>query len=149
MESRELNLRIGLCDRQTYPLIAREDARQDAIDELLLTILDKRRTPNSKASDQVPHQTAGASPGQLVCEEHLVEQIPFLHRHALDGILDQVSRVLHAQKASQVAPFSHLFVDLIRDLFGLIPFGYVGVDLAFDPFSNLGSQSGMCFVVVG
>ena len=77
-----------------------------------------------------------------------MEQVPFLSRHALDRILDQVFWVFHTKEACKVAPFAHLFVDRIGDFLALIPFCHVWFDLGFDPFSDLRTESSVCLVVV-
>ena len=77
-----------------------------------------------------------------------MEEVPFLGRHALDRVLDQVLGVFDAKQAAQVASLTHLLVNAVWNLLGLIPFGNIWFDLGLNPFSDFGTESCVRFVVV-
>lgn len=141
--------RIRLSDGQADALVTVQDAGQDPVLEGLLAELDQRRAANAEAADDVPDETTGAGARQLVCDEHLVEEIPLLWRHRFDLVLSVVALERCPEQASQVAPTTHLLVDLGRDLLLLVPLGDVGLDLVLDPFANLGSEGGVGLVEEG
>ena len=139
---------VGLRDGQADALVAVEDTRQDAVDERLLAELDEGRAADAEAADDVPDETARAGAGQLVRQEHLVEEIPLLGGDRLDGVRDVVALVLGAEQAGQVAALAHLLVDLGGNLLLLVPLGHVGVDGGLDPLADLGTEGGVSLVVV-
>ena len=59
-----------------------------------------------------------------------------------------LNRVLDAQQAGEVAAAAGLEEDLAGNLLLLVPFCDVRLDLGFNPFANLGSESGVRFVEV-
>lgn len=145
---RDVGARIGFSDGQADALITIEDAGQDAVLQTLLSELDQWRASDAEATDDVPDETARATSGQLISDEHLVEQVPLLWRHGLDGVVHIIFLVCCAKQTSQVAALAHLLVNLLGDLFFLVPLGNVGLDLILDPLADLGTDGGVRFVEV-
>lgn len=140
---------IGFSDGEADALVSVQDAGHDAVLELLGAKLDDGGAADAEATDDVPHEAAGSGARQLVGDDHLVEQIPLLGGHRLDALGRVVGRVLDAEQTGQVAPAAHLLVDLLGNLLGLVPLGDIGLDLAIDPFTDLGAKGGMSLVEVG
>ncbi|KAI6756405.1 hypothetical protein HG530_012141 [Fusarium avenaceum] len=138
---------IGLSDGQADTLLAAQNTGHDAVLELLLTKLDKRWAANSETTDDVPHETTGSSAGQLVGDDHLVEKIPLISRDRLNTSLRRVlSWELDTEETSKVTTTTHLFVDLLRNLLGLVPVGNMRLDVVLDPFADLSAEGSMRFI---
>lgn len=144
----DITARIGLGNSQANTLVTSQNAGQDTVNELLLAKLDQGRATNAVTTDQVPDQTTATSTRQLVGQQHLVEQIPALRRHRLDPVWGVLLGVLDTQQTGQVAALTHLLVDLVGDILGLIPLGDVGLDLGVDPFADFLTESGVRVVEV-
>jgi hypothetical protein len=56
--------------------------------------------------------------------------------------------VLDTQQTGQVAALTHLLIDLVGDILGLIPLGDVGLDLGVDPFADFLAECGVRVVEV-
>lgn len=139
---------IGLSDSQTDALVTGQNAGQNAVDKGLLAELHERWATNTEATDQVPDQATAASAGQLIGEQHLMEEIPVLWSHGLDTVGSVLLLVLATQKTSQVATLTHLLVDVGRDLLSLIPLMDIRLDLALNPLTDLLAESSVCLVEV-
>lgn len=140
---------IGLGDGQADALVTIEDARQNAVDQRLLTKLDERRASNTETTDDVPDETTRGGAGKLIGQEHLVEEIPVVGVYGGDGVLGVLGRVVDTQQTSQVTALTHLLVDRGVDLLLLIPLGNVGLDVVGHPLADLGTESGVRLVEVG
>src|SRR6186997_3299357 len=101
-------------DGKADALVAAKNLRNDTLNNRLLAKLDKRWAANTETSDEIPHKTSAASTGDLVSEQHLVEQIPLLWRNALDPMFREMFRELDTQHTGEVASLRHLFVDSLR-----------------------------------
>ena len=146
----DITASIGLGDSQTDTLVTTQDTRDDTVDELFLAVLDKRRSTDAEAADHIPHEPAGSATGQLVGQEHLVEQIPLLWIDTLDHAVAKVGRVwVHADETGEVAALTHGLVDAVGHLLGLVPLGDIGHDLVIHPLADLGAKSGVALVEVG
>lgn len=140
---------IGLGDGQADALVTAEDAGAEALLEGLGAKLEERRAADAEASNQVPDEAAGACPGQLVGDNHLVEEIPLLGGHGLYARGHDVGRVLDAQQTGQVASAAHLLVNLLGNALRLIPLGDVRLNVGLDPLAQLSAQGGVGLVEVG
>ena len=68
-----------------------------------------------------------------------MKQIPFLGGNALDGVLAEVFReIVQSHQTGEVAALAHLFVYLVRHLFGFVPLSHVGLDLSIYPGADFG-----------
>lgn len=147
-EISHITARIGLRDSQANALVTSQNAGQDTVNQLLLAEFDQRRATNTITTDQVPNQATASSAGQLVSEQHLMEQIPAVWRHRLHPVGSVLLGVLDTQQTGQVATLTHLLVDMRGDLLAFIPLGNVRFDLGLDPLANLITESGVRFVEV-
>lgn len=132
---------IGLSNGQADTLVTIQNARQNSVLEALLAKLDQRRAADAKSTNDVPDKPAGANAGDLIGDEHLVEEIPVLGRNGFVAVVNIVLLVGGAEQAGQVTTTAHLLVDCRRDLLLLVPLGHVGLDLVVDPFADLGAES--------
>lgn len=140
------SIRFG--DGQADALVTSKDTGEDAVDEFFLSVLEHWRASNTETADEVPDETSTASPRDFVCEQHLVEKIVLLRCDALYLVLCQVGGEVCSQETGEITALSHLLVDCLGDPLGLIPLGDIRHDLAFDPFPDLGTESGVGFVEV-
>lgn len=140
---------VGLGDGQADALVAVEDAREDTVDDRLLAELDQGGAADAEATNDVPDEATGPNAGELVGEDHLVEEIPLLGGDRLDGVLDVVLLVVGAEETGEVAALAHLLVDVGGDLLLLVPFGDVGLDFGLYPLADFGAEGGVGLVEVG
>jgi hypothetical protein len=79
-----------------------------------------------------------------------MEEIPLLSRDGLDTTLGGIlGWVLDTEKTSKVATATHLLVNFLRDLLGLVPVSDMRLNIVLYPFADLGAKSSMRFVEVG
>lgn len=139
---------IRLSDGEADALVSVKDSRHDPLDKFGLAELGHWRGSDAKAADEVPHEASTACARELIGEEHLMEEVPLLHGHALYTVLCKVCLIFHAQQASQVSALAHLLVDRVRNLLGLVPLGDVGHDFLLNPLSHFVAESGVSLVEV-
>jgi hypothetical protein len=78
-----------------------------------------------------------------------VEEIPLIGRNRLNTSLGRVlSWELDTEETSEVTTTTHLLVDLLRNLLGLVPVGNMRLDVVLDPFADLGAEGSMRFIEV-
>ena len=141
---------VGLGDGETDALVAVENLGEDTVDEGFFSELHERGAADAEAADEIPDQTAASGSRDLVCDDHLVEEIPLFGAYAPNAMLRHLGGIfMKAHQAGEVAPLAHLFVYRVGNFLGFIPFGDVGFYLRLNPFADLLSKSGVCQVKVG
>lgn len=138
---------IRLRNGQADTLVTAQDAWQDTVLESRGTKLDERWAADTVTTNEVPHETTRASPGELISQQHLMEEIPLLDGHTA-GCGSVLCGILDTQKSTQVASATHLLVDFLGHALGLVPFGDIRLNVLLDPLANLGSQGGVRLIEV-
>lgn len=138
---------IRLSNGQADTLVTAQDTGHDAVLEGLGTELHDGRAANTETTNQVPDETTGTSAGQLISDNHLVEEIPLLSRDRLDAS-SILCGVLHTQETGEVTATAHLLVDLLGDTLSLIPLGDKGLEIVLNPLADFVAESSVGLVEV-
>lgn len=133
---------------ETDTLLATQDVRHNPLDDLLAE-LDQWRTTDAIATDETPNKTTATSAGELIGDDHLVEEIPFLRRYTCYPLVRQMRRVMDTKETREVSSVSHLLIDVFGDILGLIPFCDIRHYLVVDPLSDFVAESFVGFVEIG
>jgi hypothetical protein len=78
-----------------------------------------------------------------------VEEIPVLGCDGLNPMRGVLDGVLDTEQTCEISTLTHLLIDTVRNLLGLIPLGDVWFDLGLNPFPGFIAESCMGLVEVG
>lgn len=146
---RDITARIRLGDGQADTLVTAQDARHNAVNQLLLAVLQHWRASDSESAEDIPYDTATAASGKFVGDDELVELVPLFRINALHDVLGEVLGVsLSTHQTSQVTLVTECFVNPLGHFLCGVPVVYIWHNFSLDELSNLGAEIGVRLVEV-